>query len=70
MSSLSFIETLSWSCSTALLLELSLGLVGRYFHFLTVDLFPKAYRYLSVSNAFIFALSGSSKVTEREEADP
>ena len=70
MSSSSTFESLSWACSAVLLLELSLGLLRRYFHFLTVDLLPNAYRYRSVSSAFSLVPSGSSKATEREEAEP
>ena len=69
-SSSSSLGSLAWLCSSALLLELSLFILRRYFHFLTEALLPKAYRYRSVSSAFILEPSGSSKVTEREEADP
>ena len=69
-SSSSSLGSLAWLCLSTLLLELSLFFLRRYFHFLTEALLPKAYRYRSVSSAFILDLSGSSKATEREEADP
>ena len=42
----------------------------RYFHFLTVALFPKRNKYRSASSTFSFSPLGSSKATEREDAEP
>src|SRR5579863_9115072 len=61
---------LSWGCSAAGVWELSFVLFFRCFHFLTKDLVPNAYKYLSASGIFSLLPSGSSNATTREEVEP